>query len=150
MTSSDSVTIGQGIDGAIDDVMIFDRALDTDEVQQIYDNGLDGKSSSAYFYTLTPDSPCIDVGYNDVVDWDYDIDGDDRIIDGDDNQVDDVDMGTASAPGADEPHTGPVVGAGGGFAGRGGGVPCGGRGGGRGAEELASGGVGAHGVSPEF
>lgn len=44
--------------GRIDEVMIFDRALSSEEIQQLYQNS----RSSFGDYHLLPDSPCIDAG----------------------------------------------------------------------------------------
>lgn len=63
VTSIDYVTIARAryeqdnvgfFNGLIDEVLIFDRALSADEIQQLYD----GQPS----YELLPDSPCIDAG----------------------------------------------------------------------------------------
>jgi predicted outer membrane repeat protein len=73
--------------GSIDDVIIFDRALSAEEIQQHYHNGLSGQpypDANTPDYHLLPDSPCINAG-----DPDYpfdpnetDLDGKPRVIGG--------------------------------------------------------------------
>jgi hypothetical protein len=75
--------------GRIDEVMIFDRALSPEEIQQLYQNS----RGACGDYHLQSGSPCIDIGDNSVVEPDAtDLDGNERIIDGI------VDMGAFEAP----------------------------------------------------
>jgi hypothetical protein len=80
---------GLDFKGLIDEVMIFDRALSAEEIGVLYEGGFSGIGD----YHLSPDSPCIDVGDNSVVEPDsVDLAGDARILNGV------VDMGAYEAP----------------------------------------------------
>ena len=71
---------GLDINGLIDEVMIFDRALSGEEIQQLYQNNFGAFGD----YHLRPDSPCIDAGDPNYVAEpnETDMDGQPRIIGG--------------------------------------------------------------------
>ena len=64
------------LDGAVDELTIYDRALDTSEISSIYHAGSYGKCKPPLF-TSVDDSVVTDYGSNTGVAWgDYDNDGD--------------------------------------------------------------------------
>jgi hypothetical protein len=71
---------GMPFNGIIDDVAIHNRALSSEEIEQLYQIGLSGRSD----YHLLPDSPCINAGDpNYVADPnETDLDGLPRVIGG--------------------------------------------------------------------
>ena len=85
--------------GTIDEVAIYNRALDTAEIQQHYQDGLAGlgyeNTPLGGDYHLLPESLCIDIGDNNVVPPSAatDLDGKPRFIDGDCDDAEIVDLG---------------------------------------------------------
>jgi len=71
---------GTPFNGIIDDVAIHNRALSSEEIQQLYENGLTGLVD----YHLLPDSPCINAGDPNYVAEpnETDLDGKPRVIGG--------------------------------------------------------------------
>ncbi|MHC4499510.1 MAG: LamG-like jellyroll fold domain-containing protein, partial [Planctomycetota bacterium] len=100
------VSIGSGHDGyrgyfhgLIDEVAIYNRAISSQEVQDIYQNGLNGHGLLVNLpgdYHLTGDSPCIDSGDPNYVagPGEVDIDGNRRVVDGDGDRIALLDMGS--------------------------------------------------------
>ena len=85
--------------GTIDEVAIYNRALETDEIQQHYQDGLAGlgyeDTPLGGDYHLLPESLCIDIGDSNAVPPSAatDLDGKPRFIDGDCDDAEIVDLG---------------------------------------------------------
>lgn len=59
----------------------------------VKENGDDDPQLDSSYHITSSSSPCVDAGDNSIVDWDYDMDSQDRVMDGDGDQTATVDMG---------------------------------------------------------